>query len=60
LFDEEGVSGGDGIGGFGEGEPGLGFCSGVVVVSILGNIIGVDWVGRDRRYDNCGGYQNNC
>ena len=60
LFDEEGVSGGEGVGGFGEGEPGVGFCSWVIVISILGNIIDVGWVCRDRGNGNCCSYQDNC
>lgn len=40
LFDDEGVSGVDGVGGFGEGEPGVGFCSGVVVVSVFCDVVG--------------------
>jgi hypothetical protein len=34
------VGGVDGVGGFGEGEPGVGFCSGVVVVSVFCDVVG--------------------
>ena len=40
LFNDEGVSGVDGVGGFGEGEPGLCFCSGVVIVSVFCDVVG--------------------
>ena len=50
-FDEEGVAGGDGVGCFLECFPGLVFCSGVVVVSVWADIVGVIRVCRNLWYN---------